>query len=39
MIIKELLSYLAENKKIIESTKVNKSDTNAIKTKPQLMVE
>lgn len=38
MIVKKLLGYLLNNKNIIEGTKINKSDTNAIKTKPQLMV-
>lgn len=36
---KALLTYLSKNKNIIENIKVAKSDTNTIKTKPQLIVD
>jgi len=37
--IKEMFAYLTKNKSIIENIKIVKSDTNVIKTKPQVMVE
>lgn len=36
---KELLSYLSQNKAVIENTKVMKSDTNQVKNQPQLMID